>query len=64
VAKQLARQSEQERKAFKQLCAKTFTCEPDARQALETGSADREANMSTFAKAALDLLAECIKASR
>jgi PncC family amidohydrolase len=31
---------------------------------LETGSADREANMWQFAKAALDLLAECIKASR
>jgi hypothetical protein len=31
---------------------------------LETGSADREANMWKFAKAALDLLAECIKASR
>ncbi len=35
VAKQLARHSEQERKAFKKLCAKTFACEPDARQALE-----------------------------
>jgi transposase len=33
--KQLARQSEQERKAFKKLCAQTFACEPDARQALE-----------------------------
>jgi PncC family amidohydrolase len=31
---------------------------------LETGSADREANMWVFAKAALDLLAECIKANR
>jgi hypothetical protein len=31
---------------------------------LETGSADREANMWTFTKAALDLLAECIKQSR
>jgi nicotinamide mononucleotide (NMN) deamidase PncC len=31
---------------------------------LETGSADREANMWKFAQAALDLLAECIKASR
>jgi nicotinamide-nucleotide amidase len=28
---------------------------------LETGSADREANMWTFAKAALDLLEACIK---
>jgi transposase len=35
VDKQLAQQSEQERKAFKQLCAQTFVCEPDARQALE-----------------------------
>jgi PncC family amidohydrolase len=31
---------------------------------LETGSPDREANMWTFAKAALDLLTECIKASQ
>jgi nicotinamide mononucleotide (NMN) deamidase PncC len=31
---------------------------------LETGSADREANMWVFTKAALDLLAECLKASR
>jgi PncC family amidohydrolase len=31
---------------------------------LETGSSDREANMWTFAKAALDLLAECITQSR
>jgi nicotinamide-nucleotide amidase len=31
---------------------------------LETGSPDREANMWTFTKAALDLLAECIQASR
>jgi PncC family amidohydrolase len=31
---------------------------------LETGSPDREANMWTFTKAALDLLAECIKQSR
>jgi PncC family amidohydrolase len=29
---------------------------------LETGSADREANMWTFAKAALDLLEACLKA--
>lgn len=29
---------------------------------LETGSTDREANMWTFAKAALDLLEECLKA--
>lgn len=35
VDKQLARHSEHERKAFKKLCAKTFACEPDARQALE-----------------------------
>jgi transposase len=35
VDTQLARQSDKERKAFKQLCAKTFVCEPDARQALE-----------------------------
>lgn len=35
VDNQLARQSEKERKAFKALCAKTFVCEPDARQALE-----------------------------
>lgn len=31
---------------------------------LETGQADREANMWTFAKAALDLLETCIKESR
>ncbi len=31
---------------------------------LETGQADREANMWTFAKAALDLLETCIKDSR
>jgi nicotinamide-nucleotide amidase len=31
---------------------------------LETGTAGREANMWTFAKAALDLLEECIKAHR
>lgn len=31
---------------------------------LETGQADREANMWTFAKAALDLLEACIKESR
>ena len=31
---------------------------------LETGSADREANMWTFAKAALDLLEACIKESK
>ena len=30
---------------------------------LETGSADREANMWTFAQAALDLLAQCLKAA-
>jgi transposase len=35
VDQQLARQSDKERKAFKALCAKTFVCEPDARQALE-----------------------------
>jgi transposase len=35
VDTQLLRQSDQERKAFKKLCAKTFVCEPDARQALE-----------------------------
>jgi nicotinamide mononucleotide (NMN) deamidase PncC len=31
---------------------------------VETGAADREANMWTFTKAALDLLEACIKASR
>jgi nicotinamide-nucleotide amidase len=31
---------------------------------LETGQADREANMWTFAKAALDLLEACMKESR
>jgi PncC family amidohydrolase len=31
---------------------------------LETGSADREANMWAFAKAALDLLEACLRASR
>jgi PncC family amidohydrolase len=31
---------------------------------LETGSPDREGNMWIFVKAALDLLAECIQASR
>ncbi|MFQ6026692.1 MAG: CinA family protein [Dehalococcoidia bacterium] len=31
---------------------------------VETGSADREANMWTFAKAALDLLEQCVKESR
>jgi PncC family amidohydrolase len=31
---------------------------------LETGSADREANMWVFAKTALDLLAECLKQSQ
>jgi transposase len=35
VDKQLARQSDKERKAFEKLCAQTFVCEPDARQALE-----------------------------
>jgi transposase len=35
VDNQLARQSDKERTAFKALCAKTFVCEPDARQALE-----------------------------
>jgi transposase len=35
VDKQLARQSDQERKAFKKFCAQPFACEPDARQALE-----------------------------
>jgi transposase len=35
VDKQLAKQSDTERKAFKKLCAKTFACEADARQALE-----------------------------
>jgi hypothetical protein len=28
---------------------------------LETGQADREANMWTFAKAALDLLEDCLR---
>jgi transposase len=32
---QLAKQSDAERKAFKKLCAQTFACEADARQALE-----------------------------
>ena len=31
---------------------------------LETGNADREANMWVFAKAALDLLEQCVKESR
>lgn len=31
---------------------------------LETGTADREANMWTFARAALELLEACLKASR
>ena len=31
---------------------------------VETGAADREANMWTFTKAALDLLEACLKASR
>jgi PncC family amidohydrolase len=31
---------------------------------VETGTAEREANMWTFAKAALDLLENCIKASK
>jgi transposase len=35
VDKQLAKQSDTERKAFKKLCAKTFACAADARQALE-----------------------------
>jgi len=35
VDKQLSKHSEQERKAFKKLCAQTFACEADARQALE-----------------------------
>ncbi len=35
VDTQLARHSEQERKAFKKLCAQTFACAADARQALE-----------------------------
>jgi hypothetical protein len=35
VDKQLAKQSDTARKAFKQLCAKTFACAADARQALE-----------------------------
>lgn len=33
--KQISRQSDTERKAFKKLCAKRFACEADARQALE-----------------------------
>jgi transposase len=35
VDQQLATHSDTERKAFKKLCAKTFACEADARQALE-----------------------------
>jgi transposase len=35
VDNQLSKHSEQERKAFKKLCTKTFACEADARQALE-----------------------------
>ena len=35
VDKQLAKQSDDERKAFKKLCAKRFACAVDARQALE-----------------------------
>jgi hypothetical protein len=35
VDQQLSKHSDAERKAFKKLCAQTFACEADARQALE-----------------------------
>ena len=40
VAKQLRKQSDQESKAFQQLCSTTFACEADARQALATFAQD------------------------
>ena len=47
VAKQLHKQSDQEGKAFQQLCGTTFACEADARQALATFEQDLQVTFLT-----------------